>query len=207
MIIDIERDPRHAFQIRRYHTWGVHRQQSVGEHTAQVMRIMVTIDAELSSQKLLTYALLHDVGEMAGDVPWPGKRRFPEVKSSMDKAEEHVRSEMTAHWGQPRLPALTAVERHFFKMCESIEMWEYALQEVNLGNRYAVIIATRMLLQACELMGYLPRETQAEAKRYVRLRQEQESETELVTSADPRHTGHSDPAEESMQHVDKEERK
>lgn len=176
VITNIEQDPRHAGQIERYHTWPTHRRQSVGEHSWQVMRIMMTISMSMCTAKMMHYAVLHDVGEMAGDVPWPGKRNSTALKECMDVAEHNIRAGMTEWWGQPALPLLTEQERDFFKMCECIEMWEFGLQERSMGNRYGTVVAQRMLLAACEYSDRLPTAIAAAASRYITTRMEQESE-------------------------------
>lgn len=197
MIIDIETDPRMGLQVMRYHTWSVHRRQSVGEHSAQVARIMFSIWPDCP-RELLVHAIIHDIGEMVGDLPWPVKRNDPVIKEQMDLAEDNTRFEMS-RWGQPHDVKLTAHDRSFFKMCESIEMWEFGLQEENLGNKYATVVATRMLIAACELVSLMPPHIKASAKRYIERRREQESETELV----PVQT---DPSDETMGHVEKMEK-
>ena len=192
VIIDVESDPRHAGRVRRYHTWPTITTQSVGEHTWQVMRIMMTVDVGMCTTRLMHYAVLHDVGEMAGDVPWPGKRNDPALKECMDAAEQQVRVNMCQRWGQPVLPTLSETERAFFKTCECLEMWEFGLQEVSMGNLYGKVIAARMLLAASQYAERLPRETRLAMQDYIHVRQEQESETEV------RHGNHpsGDPAEE-----------
>lgn len=184
MIINIEKDPRVAGEIRRYHTWKVHHQQSVGEHTWQVMRIMMTIDAGMCTTKLMRYAMLHDVGEMAGDIPWPGKRNDPVLKERHDIAELKIHTAMSGRWGLPMLPTLSPTERNFFKMCENLEMWEFGLQERSMGNRYATVVASRMLVAAMEHYEKMPAEVRAATKRYVALREDQESETELANGSE-----------------------
>lgn len=179
MITDIESDPRHAGQIQRYHTWPTIRKQSVGEHTWQAMRIMMTIDVGMCTTRLMHYAMLHDVGEMAGDLPFPSKRNSPQLAAGMEMAESMVRENMMTRWGQPALPALSDTERTFFKMCENLEMWEFGLQERNLGNRYGTIVAHRMLIAAMEQMEKLSPDLQSRTKDYVRRRTEQEMETEF----------------------------
>jgi 5'-deoxynucleotidase YfbR-like HD superfamily hydrolase len=144
------------------------------------MRIMMTIDVGMCSTRLMHYAVLHDVGEMAGDIPWPGKRNDPELKNSMDRAERTVRFNMYRKWRQPRLPELSDMEQTFFKMCENIEMWEFGLQEQSMGNKYGAVIAARMLLVASELMGKMPEDVQKSAREYVRRREEQERETNTI---------------------------
>ncbi len=192
MITDIETDPRHGLQVRRYHTWRTHQVQSTGEHSAQVMRVMLTLWPECP-RNMIVHALFHDVGEMAGDLPWPVKKNDPVLKERMDHAETKVHLQMSSAWGVPRPVQLTEWEANFFKMCESLEMWEFSLTERNMGNRYATIMATRMLLQASTRLGILEqyqptsahfgtvcKQIVAATKRYVELRKEQEDEIQYV---------------------------
>lgn len=206
MIVDIESDPRHGLQVQRYHTWPTIRKQSVGEHSAQVSRIMLSIDPGCC-RDLLVHAIEHDVGEMVGDLPWPVKRNDSVIKGRMDMAEENLCSAMHEQWNFPSLILsrhhLSSLELEFFKMCESIEMWEYALQEQNMGNRYATVVATRMLLAASELMGRMVPKIKSAARLYVARRQAQESETELV----PVGAVFDDPSGEEMIHVEKREKR
>lgn len=184
MIVNVEEDPRHAGQVLRFHTWPVHRQQTVGEHSWQIARIMVTIWPECP-RMLLLHAVTHDVGEMAGDVPYPFKRNNPNLKREMTLSEAGVHRSMTARWNLPRPQEMPEVYHQFFKMCEYIEMWEYGLMEQNMGNRYGTIVATRMQLAACTLIGKMPEDIQRAARIYCDVREDQESETERQLGTRP----------------------
>lgn len=176
MIVDLEEDPRHAGQILRYHTWPVHRQQTVGEHSWQIMRIMLTIWPE-APKHLLCHAVTHDVGEMIGDLPYPAKKNDPLLKDRITLGELRYHRAMSVRWGLPAPTKLTDGEREFFKLCEYIEMWEYGLQEQNMGNLYGKIISVRMQLAASTLIGRMPPEIQQRARAYCDVRESQESET------------------------------
>lgn len=153
MIDNLETDPRHAMQISRYHTWPVIRRQSVGEHTAQIMRIMLAIWPHCP-RRILVHALFHDIDEMNGDLPWPMKANDPVLKARMDLAGVRTRAAMNK-WGVPTHTILNEFEHNFFKTCEYIEMWEYGLSEQNLGNKYAAVVAQRMILCASASMEKL----------------------------------------------------
>lgn len=198
MIVDIESDPRHGLQVRRYHTWRVLQTQTTGEHSAQIMRIMLTVWPDVP-RHMLVHAVLHDIGEMAGDLPYPVKRNDPELKERMTRAELRVHKKMSEKFMLPGPVCLTEQENYFFKFCEYLEMWEHCLQERNMGNRYATVMSTRMLIAASTLMGKLSHEIQERARRYVELRQEQESETALVQQMQ------TDPSDEMTVHVEKRE--
>jgi hypothetical protein len=180
MIVNIEEDPRHAGQITRYHTWSVHRNQSVGEHSWQIIRIAVTIWPECP-RHLFLHAVLHDIGEMAGDIPWPGKRNDPVLRERITLAELRVHRAMSARWNLPPPVRLSEMEQNFFKMCEYIEMWEFGLMEQNMGNKYGTIVSTRMMLEAAAVIGKMHPDIQKRARAYCDIRKEQESEIEQPT--------------------------
>ena len=124
---------RLAGQVTRYHTWPVHRQQSVGEHTWQVMRIFYQIFGP-PSQTVFTKLLWDDAGELTtGDLPFPIKSLHPSLKAIMDSLEEHAVQEMG---GNPR-PGISDADRKRVKACDLIDMLEFGLDELMLGNKFA----------------------------------------------------------------------
>jgi 5'-deoxynucleotidase YfbR-like HD superfamily hydrolase len=154
VIDEIESDPRIAGQITRYHTWPRLRDQSVGEHSWQITRILLTV-WPACPRRMLVHATLHDVGEMAGDIPYPGKRNDPVLKDRMDAAERAVHYRMTERWRLPSPAILSHYEEKVFKCIEYIEMWEYGLQEQNLGNKYGAVVSLRMIVAANALIDAL----------------------------------------------------
>jgi len=185
--MNLVNDPRAAGQVRRYHTWAVIKDQSVAEHTWQIMRILLTI-WPAAPRNVLVYALAHDMGEMAGDIQYPFKLMFTELKTGSEKAENHVRHEQRAHFGAPlEAHPLSKFERYVFKACDNLEMWEYGIRELNMGNKYANIIVTRMRSAIAENMNniYSLKETQqaqqnpdviANIQKYMKTRIQMESE-------------------------------
>lgn len=173
-IIEITFDPRAAMEIHRYHTWRRIREQSNGEHTAQVMRIMLNVWPEVP-RKLLVYAVSHDMGEMAGDIPYPFKAKNPALGEQHKRVEAGVISQMCDDWDYPRPPVLSLDEENFFKACEYIEMWEWGLTEQNMGNQYGKLVAERCILQASNRYLKLSPEIQDRFKKYTRKRMEQEN--------------------------------
>lgn len=172
-MIDPTHDPRNALEINRYHTWRT-RQQTVGEHSAQIMRVMLCIWPQVP-RKLLVHAVFHDIEEPAGDIPYPFKKDNPGLKREYDEVARKVRRVMVEDHGIPGPIALDEFEEKFFKMCEFIEMWEFGLSEVNMGNQYAVIIAERCIQAANKILPDLHPSVQEHAKRYVANRMKQEN--------------------------------
>jgi 5'-deoxynucleotidase YfbR-like HD superfamily hydrolase len=142
--MNLVRDPRAVGEALRYSTWKVIEKQSIGEHTWQVIRILLTIWPE-APRNVLIYAVAHDMGEMAGDIQYPFKNLFPELRAGADKSENYVRHEMDKLLGIPKVRhSLSGFEHQVFKACDNLDMWEYGMREVNMGNRYAMIIVNRM---------------------------------------------------------------
>lgn len=143
--MNLVEDPRAAGDIRRYHTWAIIKEQSVSAHTWQILRILLTVWPN-APRHVIVYGLIHDMGEMAGDIQYPFKHLFPELRAGSEKAENHVRDTQRKMFGAPEVKhPLSPYENVVFKACDNLEMWEYALREINLGNRYALIVRNRMM--------------------------------------------------------------
>lgn len=144
MTLNLVEDPRSGGEVRRYHTWTVHHQQTVAEHTWQIMRILLTIWPN-AHRNVIVWALIHDMGEMAGDIQYPFKLMFTQLGEGSEKAEMHVRKQQRERLGAPDVThPLSKFEKTVFKLCDNLEMWEFGIREVNMGNLYAKIVVERM---------------------------------------------------------------
>jgi hypothetical protein len=129
---------RFAGQVKRYHTWPVLREQTVAEHTWQIMRIYHSIFGE-PSQDIYTFILYHDAGEIAtGDLPFPVKMHNPDIKETMDLLEDRALERMKAP-----VVKLEQMGKIHIKICDLLEMWEYGVQECAMGNQLAKPIVDR----------------------------------------------------------------
>lgn len=180
-MINCSEDPRVALQLTRYHSWPRIRDQSNGEHSCQILRILLTVWPDCP-RRMLVHAVTHDMGEMAGDIQHPYKQKYPALKPMMDGIEADVKGVMGRGLGMPPMCALSRYEQDVFKICEYVEMWEYGLHEMGLGNQYAKIVAMRCILAASEIVeslqpegGYDPRPA---IKRYVDKRTEWENQND-----------------------------
>lgn len=146
-------DPRSAGDVRRYHTWRVLQQQTNAAHQWNVARILLAIYPDCSP-RLLREALFHDVGEVvSGDAPFPIKRDNPDIKAGHDRVERSARSAMVLPWGVPPEADLDDFEKRVLKLADLTEMWEFALDDVNYGNRHAQLIVDRCDAELTRLMG------------------------------------------------------
>jgi 5'-deoxynucleotidase YfbR-like HD superfamily hydrolase len=142
--VDIRSDPRIAGEVQRYHTWPHSREQSVGEHTWQVMRILSIIYPG-ASVNLLHYAIFHDVAEVfTGDLPYPIKKNHPQLSLYLDAIETDVMKHIRKTWDILPWHPLSVNEAKIFKLAEYIEMWEWAISERLRGNQFAELVETRM---------------------------------------------------------------
>lgn len=174
-MIDILYDARAGGDVERYHTWRTAQRQTCAHHMWNVARILLSVWPD-APRKLVVEALFHDAGEMCGDVPYPFKRDDPVLKERMDAAELRVRDSMSRTWGLPDQMALSDYEHMILKICDYLEMWEFGITEVNLGNKYAEIVVSRTWEAVNELYsgmdGSDPR--RVAIVKYVRTRMDQE---------------------------------
>lgn len=138
-------DPRRAGQVTRYHTWPRLREQSVGEHSWQVQRILLAVWPD-APRHLILHCMTHDVGEsVSGDPPYPIKALNVDLKKACDRIEREAHLMMTVDWYLPSATLLSDFESHVFKICEFVEMWEWGLFEQSLGNQNAELVVMRCL--------------------------------------------------------------
>lgn len=125
---------RESGLVQRYHCWRTLNRQSVGEHTWQVMRIILHIHP-YASRELLVAAMFHDAAEVrTGDIPLYAKRNRPDFKASLDSLEEEALQDMLPpELNQP----LSLFEQKLLKVADLIEMGEFAREEMEMGNRTA----------------------------------------------------------------------
>lgn len=121
--------------VKRYHAWPTLREQTVADHTWNVLRIWSQIWGPMSLTPAVTTTILwHDAEEIVtGDPPFPFKSNNPEIKRHYDQAAGLIRAEMSDH----ALPILCEEERVKMKICDLLDMHEFGLIEWQMGNCFA----------------------------------------------------------------------
>ena len=137
----VRSDPRRGGDVIRYHTWPTIRPQIVASHSWNVVRILVSIWPHAPREAIL-YAQFHDTPEVGtGDVPYPVKHDNPVLKLEMDRLEDETAADMgLLH----HLGGVGDFWKRRIKICDCIEMWEFGMDEVHMGNRFAEPIVERM---------------------------------------------------------------
>lgn len=169
-------DARSAGCVARYHTWPHVRGQSVGEHTWQLIRILLAIYPD-APRRLMIEAMFHDVGErVSGDPPYPIKAQNPDLKREMDRIEGSARLSMT-RWGIRAPQRISDRDRAAMKLAEFIEMAEWGWDDLALGNRNAQLILDRCLGVARDMTKWvdlLPPRVAERATEYINRRENYE---------------------------------
>lgn len=163
---EVQTTARLAGQVLRYHTWVAHRQQSVGEHTWQCMRIYWEIWGPLSPE-ISTYFIWHDAGELVlGDLPYPVKKNNPDLKEICDEVEDRTVENM----GGPTNSKgrLTQLEVKRVKLCDLLDMYEFGRTEYYMGNNFASPIMDDIGAELDKLIPQFDAVDQDLVKRYIR---------------------------------------
>lgn len=165
---DVRRDIRLAGQVKRYSTWPVIHQQSTGEHSWQVLRIYIELFGA-PSPDVTVYITHHDSAELkVGDPPFPLKANNPDLKDIYDRLEADAILEMRGE----ALPVLLTHTMRRIKICDLLEMWEFGVQELMLGNRYAEPIIEDTLAAVEQILGLMDQETVDAVSAHIMKREE-----------------------------------
>ncbi len=153
---------RFAGETLRYHTWPTHQQQTVASHTWQLFRIYFQCFGSIAPATA-TYILWHDAGELVlGDLPFPIKSQSPPLKKLCDGIENLAVVKMGG-----KVVKLSVEEKRRIKETDLIEMLEFGLVEVQLGNSLAQPIVDDISHSIEELYQQLSDVDQAKVRRYV----------------------------------------
>ncbi|PWT89991.1 MAG: hypothetical protein C5B54_07975 [Acidobacteria bacterium] len=145
---EIYRSRHLAGCVKRYSTWPMIHEQTVGQHCWRVATIFVEIFG-LPRAEVLYYCLHHDSGELySGDIPFRIKKEVDGLKSLMNAAEAIGLRNLGIE-----LPILTKEELIMVKISDLLEMHERGEYEFHLGNQYAEPIVTDTMFEAQKLAG------------------------------------------------------
>lgn len=121
-----------AGRVTRFHTYPMLHKPTNAAHSARVATLYCELWG-LPRAEVLYYCLHHDSGELAaGDTPQPAKREVPGLKRAVDDAELMGRITLGVV-----LPELTDEEFWRFKVSDLLELFECAVVERTMGNKYA----------------------------------------------------------------------
>lgn len=153
-----------AGNVKRYHTWPTIQTQNNADHTWNVMRIYWVIFGNLPDV-VSTHLIWHDVGELvSGDVPHPIKRDNPELGLVHRRLEDEA---VLSIAGPRAMVSLPSDYVRMCKLCDLIEMYEFATVEKNLGNKYAEPVMFVTMQGISVLNHQLSRVSQMKVQEYL----------------------------------------
>lgn len=91
--------------------------------------------------------IFHDVGEhITGDLPYPVKKDNPTLKTEVSTIEQQSCNAQFKYWDVPEHEVrIDRSEEILIKQIELIEMAEFGLDQMCLGNQHGMIVASRCL--------------------------------------------------------------
>jgi 5'-deoxynucleotidase YfbR-like HD superfamily hydrolase len=142
---------RGAGAIKRFHTARVIKEESVAEHSLNVVALILVLTKGQASRNLLIAAALHDHGEAAiGDIPANIKTRMPpDVRADLETKEYEEVSLMF-----PELEVgchLSPEEAYTLHIADKIDGLLKCSDEVKMGNRHLEAIGERYVSYLYEL--------------------------------------------------------
>ena len=125
--------------VKRFHTVTMLREHLVSSHSWGVATLLLDIDPNISKE-LLVAALYHDVAEsVTGDVPATTKWRYPAIAELLNNAELEVETDLGIR------SDLRQQEKDTLKFADMLDLVLACVEEFNLGNRGAGVVALRGL--------------------------------------------------------------
>lgn len=139
-------------ETRRYHSFRMVQEDTVGHHSHNVMSNVLAIMPE-ASRDLLIATHDHDGAEhISGDMPAPAKRGMG-IRDTVNGFE----AELMARYGLGKEEArLSNVEKWVLKVADSMDGMRYCISELKMGNRKAIGIYAAFASYVKELLDAAP---------------------------------------------------
>lgn len=119
--------------VKRFHTVNVLKEQTVGQHSAEALALLVIAYPD-SSPNLMKAVLFHDLMELCtGDTPAPVKQRSAEVKATLDSMEDE--GYQRAFGTDDPFPKLSDEDNHRLKFVDRLSGLLTCVREMSMGNR------------------------------------------------------------------------
>jgi hypothetical protein len=100
---------------------------------------------------MIHHIMFHDIGEtIIGDLPYPVKSENSQLKEQLEWLEHRSNATQLEYWDAFQMVMLTSEDKKLFKDIELIEMAEFGIDQMCLGNDYGFIVANRCLRKVYE---------------------------------------------------------
>jgi len=132
---------REAGKTKRYHMVNTIKEESVAEHSFNVVNLVLILSEGKASRSLILAALTHDMGETAiGDIPSQIKKML-----SFEAREELCAKEQEAiDRIHPHIHAnIDADEKHLLEICDNLDGLLKCIDELKMGNQHIIPVGER----------------------------------------------------------------
>lgn len=138
-------EARKAGRVKRFHTTDLLFQETVAEHTFNVMNILSVICGGNLSLNLLRHALAHDMGEYkTGDIPANVKRDLPLDARELLKFKEQL-AVIDIHPFIDPEHNLADEDRWLLEFADNLDGLMKCTDELRRGNRGVIDIGNRYI--------------------------------------------------------------
>lgn len=122
---------RRAGQVKRYHQFRLLHEETVAEHSFNVVNLVLLLTEGNASAALLAGALTHDMGEyVLGDIPAPIKRNLgATAQNILDSVETGALACIHRD-----MPILSEEDHHTIKVADYLDGFLKCQEEMRLGN-------------------------------------------------------------------------
>ena len=123
---------RIAGNVKRYHTSELLKEEKVGQHTFNMLNILMILTDRQMTNKLMMACITHDMGEyMTGDIPSPVKKLAPELRATLNELEDKAMREAHVGW----FPELSEWEYKLLKFADNLDGLLKCTEEMRMGNK------------------------------------------------------------------------
>jgi 5'-deoxynucleotidase YfbR-like HD superfamily hydrolase len=146
---------REAGAVRRYHAVRTIKEESVAEHSFNVVNLILILTEGAASRALILAGLTHDMGEYAtGDIPSQVKKALPEdVRWDIQKLETDA--VLRIH---PNLTGgLSADEEYLLHLCDNLDGLLKCIDELKMGNQHIIPVGERYTGYLQDLIEHEPK--------------------------------------------------
>lgn len=152
MLLNSLKLARTSGRVARYHTARLIHNETVAEHSFNVVNLLLLMTDMRASRNLILAGLMHDMGEYAtGDIPSPSKLKLsPEYQQALVDTE--TRALYAIHRNADMEGALTQDEELLLSIADKLDGLCKCLEEYRMGNRDIRIIGDRYVSYLYELM-------------------------------------------------------